>query len=239
MPLRSALAAVLAALSVAVVVQAATSGDPSAAIPPSPPPSTAQAPVGAAATDTPVAPPAPAFRSFEAFVFPPGGSPSAPSAPPVAGPTTRVATRVAVPALGIDLPVIRQTVGYPPCRVAMYLASLKQPGEGAVTYLYAHAQAGMFLPLLKESLVNDGRRMIGMEVLVWTGDNLRFTYQVNEVRRHVTTLSAAMRWKGESAWLQTSEGRGIPQKLQVLTAFVDVVDADPVEAHPVPHPVIC
>jgi hypothetical protein len=230
---------VLAALTVAVAVQAATSGNPAAAVPASPAPSTARPPAEAAASDAPGPTPESVPPSFEAFVFPPGGWPGAPSSPPVSGPTTRVATRVAVPALGIDLPVIRQTVGYPPCRVAMYLASLKQPGEGAVTYLYAHAQAGMFLPLLKESLVNDGGRMIGMSVLVWTGDNLRFAYQVNEVRRHITSLSAAMRWKGESVWLQTSEGRGIPQKLQVLTAFVDVVEADPLEAHPVPHPVAC
>jgi hypothetical protein len=179
------------------------------------------------------------FPSFEAFVFPPGPTPSPTPAPSISGPTTRVATRVAVPALGIDLPVIRQTAGYPPCRVAMYLASLTQPGLGGVTYLYAHAQAGMFLPLLKESLVNDGRRMLGMTVLVWTGDNLRFTYQIQEVRRHVTTLYAAMQWRGESAWLQTSEGRGIPQKLQIVTSLVEVVDADPVEAHPLPHPVTC
>ena len=180
--------------------------------------------------------------------FPPTDPPDPPATepPPMStlrpvadGPTHRVATRVAVPALGIDLAVMAQTSSYPPCRVAMYLKALKQPGEGGVTYLYAHAQAGMFLPLLKESLVRDGRRMIGMTVLVWTGDNLRFSYEIREVRRHITTLTGAFRWRGESVFLQTSEGRGIPQKLQVVAPFVAVTESNHVDAHPIPRPVRC
>jgi hypothetical protein len=105
--------------------------------------------------------------------------------------------------------------------------------------VYAHAQAGMFLPLLKASQVNDGRRMIGLDVLVWTGDNLKLTYRIVEVRRHITTLSGARAWSGESVWLQTSEGRGIPQKLQVVSTLAAFKDVDPVEAHPVPRPRTC
>jgi hypothetical protein len=78
-----------------------------------------------------------------------------------------------------------------------------------------------------------------MEVVVWTGDNLKFTYRIREVRRHVTTLTGALRWRGESAWLQTSEGRGIPQKLQVLSTHVDVEETDYAAAHPVPRPGAC
>jgi len=175
--------------------------------------------------------------------LPPTPDPASPAptlGPPTAsGPTTRVATRVAVPALGIDLPVMKQVTSYPPCRVAMYLTNLRQPGQGGVTYLYAHAQAGMFLPLLRASQVNDGRAMVGLEVLVYTGDSQLFTFRISEVRRHVTSLSAALRWRGESAWLQTSEGRGIPQKLQVVAPFVAVRDTDFASAHPLPRPVTC
>ncbi len=155
-------------------------------------------------------------------------------------PTTRVATRVAVPGLSIDLPVIVQPTAYPPCKVAMYLQALRQPGQGGATYLYAHAQAGSFLPLLNGSLVNDGAAMIGLTVQIWTGDNFLFTYRITEVRRHVTDLAGAYAWPGESAWLQTSEGRGAATpKLQVVATPVSTASADYASAHPVPHPISC
>ena len=96
-----------------------------------------------------------------------------------------LATRVAVPGLGIDLPVVLQN-GHasPSCDAAMYLQGLSQPGEAGVTFLYAHARTGMFLPLLTASLVNNGSRMIGMKVYVWTSDSHLYTYQITQVRRH-------------------------------------------------------
>ncbi len=155
-------------------------------------------------------------------------------------PTTRVATRVAVPGLSIDLPVMVQPTAYPPCKVAMYLEALRQPGQGGATYLYGHAQAGSFLPLLNGSLVNDGAAMIGLTVQIWTGDNLLFTYRITEVRRHVTDLAGVYAWPGESAWLQTSEGRGAATpKLQVVATPVSKAASDYASAHPVPHPVTC
>ena len=60
-------------------------------------------------------------------------------------PADRVATRVVVRRLGIDLPVMLQTSDYgkyPLCDVAMYLPHLGQPGQGGATYLYGHAQTG-------------------------------------------------------------------------------------------------
>src|SRR4051812_16904258 len=106
----------------------------------------------------------------------PSANPSATSRPAnaAAGPVSRVATRVQIAALGIDLPVIRQRTAYPACNVAMYLKELRQPGQGGSTYLYAHARVGMFLPILTRSKVNNGARMIGMTVKVWTGDSRVF-----------------------------------------------------------------
>ena len=82
--------------------------------------------------------------------------------PGLSFPADRVATRVVVKRLGIDLPVMLQTSDYgeyPLCDVALYLPMLGQPGQGRATYLYAHAQPGMFLPLLAASEQNDGKRM--------------------------------------------------------------------------------
>jgi hypothetical protein len=212
-----------------------------APVPTPAPPSPAVLPAVAspAPSSSPVPTPAPTAA-------PPSSAPPASPATPrptsagIALPTHRVATRVAVPALGIDLPVMRQMTSYPACNVAMYLRELRQPGQGGVTYLYSHARVGNFLPLLEESRINDGQRMLGMTVRVWTGDNYLFTYRIIEVRRHVTDFAPAFAWQGESVWLQTSEGpRGTVPKLQVIAEHVRTEPTDYASAHPVPRPVSC
>lgn len=188
-------------------------------------------------------PPAALISDAPASDTQPLPTPSGPTPKPITVPTTRVVTRVVVADLGIDLPVMRQSTPYPACGVAMYILELDQPGAGptGVTYVYAHAQTGLFLPLLRESLVDDGARMLGMDVDVYTGDSLRFTYRIIEVRRHVTSLDAAFDWSGpESLWLQTSEGQGatVP-KLQVIAELVGQGAASDADAHPEPRPVAC
>ncbi len=164
-----------------------------------------------------------------------GTSPSPGKAP--------VASRVVVPALDIDLPVIRQPGGanaFPPCDVAMYLLQLHQPGEPGATYLYAHARTGMFLPILEASKVNNGRRMKGMLVQVYTTDDQLYLYDIVEVRRHVTTLDAALADKREAVWLQTSEGPvGTFEKTQVIAVPLGHGPADHKQAHPKADPVFC
>lgn len=169
-----------------------------------------------------------------------------PTAKPTARPSTsgpRVATRVVVPALGIDLAVIKPPGGpstYPVCNVAMYIQSLSQPGKPGATYLYAHARAGMFLSILEASKVNNGRRMIGMLVQVYTSDNMVFLYEIYQVRRHQLTLNDALATKSETLWLQTSEGpRGTPGKTQVIAKPISSSPADPADAHPRARPVVC
>lgn len=158
-------------------------------------------------------------------------------------PADRVATRVRIAALGIDLPVVAPPAGdnaYPYCNVAMYLPDLGQPGQGRATYLYAHARTGMFLPLLTASEVENGKSMLGMVVEVWTSDDQRFLYDITEVRRHQTTLSDAANATTEQLWLQTSEGpHGTIPKLQVVAEPLSQEAADPADAHPVPKPVVC
>lgn len=158
-------------------------------------------------------------------------------------PPDRVTTRVVVKRLGIDLPVMLQTSDYgeyPLCDVAMYLPHLGQPGQGRATYLYGHAQPGMFLPLLTESERNNGDRMLGMTVEVYTSDDWRFLYTITEVRRHTRSLDDAFQTVTERLWLQTSEGeRGTIPKLQVVADFLSAEKTDPRSAHPPAHPRIC
>lgn len=171
------------------------------------------------------------------ITLPPIGT--ATPAPPTAAPTSppdRVATRVRIRDLGIDLPVIKGPNGYPPCNVAMYLKELSQPGFGKATYLYAHAREGMFLPLLRTK----GRDQRGSVVEVWTSDDVLFRYEIVEVRRNQTTLDDPLSATSEELWLQTSEGpRGTVGKTQVIAMPIDSEPADPADAHPRPRPVDC
>jgi hypothetical protein len=176
------------------------------------------------------------------ITFPPLPSGGLPTASPSI-PADRVATRVRIAALKIDLPVVKppgDASTYPLCDVAMYVQELGQPGQGRATYLYAHARVGMFLPLLEASLVDDGAGMLGMVVEVWTSDDQRFLYVITDVRRHQTDLNDASSAKSEALWLQTSEGpKGTIGKLQVIATPLSESAADPAEAHPVARPIVC
>jgi sortase (surface protein transpeptidase) len=195
-------------------------------------------------------PPTGIVETLAPTVPPPTATPTATPGPsatidpgPTPEPTERVrafASRVAIPALDIDLPVIKGNKGYPLCDVAMYLRELAQPGEDRAVYLYAHARTDMFLPILDASKIQNGRPMLGMEVLVWTTDELLFRYEIFEVRRHQTELDDALAARQEQLWLQTSEGpRGTPGKTQVIARLVSVAPAEPGESKPKPRPVVC
>jgi hypothetical protein len=173
-----------------------------------------------------------------AIVLPGGTATSNPSFPP-----GRVATRIVIRRLDVDLPVMLQTDNYgifPLCDVAMYLPQLGQPGQGRATYIYAHARVGMFLPLLRASEKDDGKRMLGMTVEVYTSDDWRFLYTITEVRRHTRNLNDAVAATTERLWMQTSEGpNGTVPKLQVVADFLSAAKTDPKSAHPAAHPRIC
>jgi hypothetical protein len=194
--------------------------------------------------------PAPTSQPFATFQPLPsvGGPIQLPgaSAEPTVQPTfpaDRVATRIVIGRLDIDLPIVLQTdynPDYPLCDVAMYIPSLYQPGQGRATYIYAHARTGMFLPLLLQSQKNDGERMLGMTVEVYTSDSWRYVYTVTEVRRHTRTLQDAIDTTTERLWMQTSEGpNGTIPKLQVVADYLSAAPTDFKAAHPKPHPVIC
>jgi hypothetical protein len=160
-----------------------------------------------------------------------------------------VASRVVVPALKIDLPVVSGLVdppgnpgNYPLCDVAQYLTEFRQPGQPGTTYIYGHARTGMFLPLLEESQRNSGAAMIGALVQVYTNDSWVYLYEIYRVKRHATDFSLAENLAPDEhrLILQTSEGpRGTIPKLQIAARLLNVQPANPRDAHPSPKPRVC
>ena len=170
------------------------------------------------------------------------------SAPPRSpAPSDRVASRVVVESLGIDLPVIAQPdPSYPSCNVAMYLQDdrLGPPGSNRSVYLYAHARTGMFLPLLTEVQRTGGRSMIGRLVDVYTSDDQHFVYRITSVLPSVPAdghfLDKAVAVKREALWLQTSTGsHAHDPKMQVVARPVGVEAAAHAVANPPPRPQSC
>jgi sortase family protein len=175
--------------------------------------------------------------------LPPPGTAAPTPSPSI--PADRVATRVVVPAMKIDLPVVKGPPNHVLCNVAMYAEApgLVAPGLPGSTYLYGHARKGMFLPLLDASKKNNGKSMLNMIVEVYTSDNQRLTYYISEVRRHVPKTNGfadPLARTSETLWLQTSEGpKGTPTVLQVVALPLSSGPADPAAAHPKAHPLVC
>lgn len=181
---------------------------------------------------------------------PTASGPPTTSGPPPSEAPLAVATRVVIPSLDIDMPVVSRDLKvpnqgpdrYPPCDVAIYHTAFQQPGETGTTYLYGHSREGMFLPLLTASERRNGAALVGAVVEVYTDDNRRWVFIISVVKRHATDFSIAENVPAETSQLvlQTSEGpRGTVPKLQVLAEFQDVLDASNAEAHPRARPRAC
>jgi hypothetical protein len=171
-----------------------------------------------------------------------------PSPTPVTTPTPvplsdAAPTRVVVSGMKIDLPVTAPAAEgvYPLCDVAAYLAFYSVPGMPGVTYLYAHAQKGMFLPLLTASLTENGDAILGRAVKVYTDDNLVRNYEITEIHPHVTTLDVAEGLLGDALILQTSEtshhtGSKLTVVARPIGSSATVATED---AHPKAKPRVC
>lgn len=150
------------------------------------------------------------------------------------------ASRVSVPSYGINMPVVRGPNGYPYCNVAMYMGALNQPTEPGVTFIFAHARKGMFLPLLNASKINNGAAMIGKTVYVYTSNSRIHTYKITKVRRHVKSVQSAVGITSERLWLQTSEGPNFSYpKLVIVAERVGTAVSTYAASHPTPHKVKC
>jgi hypothetical protein len=150
------------------------------------------------------------------------------------------ATRVAVVGLGIDLPVIRGPSGYPYCRVAMYYAQAAQPREPGISFIFAHARTGMFLPLLTRYRIDGGRSLIGKTVEVWTSDSYVVYYRIDKVRKTTTPMTGVTSLARERLWLQTSTGPNTTYPKLVVEAYrYKTVKTTYAASHPTPHPISC
>ena len=171
-------------------------------------------------------------------------APTTSAVPSATVPLGRLATRVQIAALRIDLPVIKQPdPAYPSCNVAMYHELFGPPGDPKGTYIYAHARRGMFLPILDSSKKDNGAAMLGMIVDVYTNDDQLFLYEISEVRRHVPAsfnLGNLLDDGTNVLWLQTSEGPShIYPKLILKATLLSSGPAAHAAANPTPHPVAC
>lgn len=198
--------------------------------------------------------PAPSSSAAPIAYLPPSLPPIQVASQPPPSPTPtpdphRVATRVVVEALDIDLAIVKSPAGYPWCNVAMYLdnALLGQPGSGRSVYLYAHARDGMFGPLYERVTLgrNGGAKsLIGMVVQVFTSDDHVYEYQITRVYPRVPAdthfLDRAYAVTSETLWLQTSTGHGgaLPKLQVVAKPFFDG-PASHADAHPKARPVAC
>lgn len=188
--------------------------------------------------------PAPTLSLDLPTAEPSGGASGSPS--PSASPGTAVVTRVVVPALRIDLPVVAgpKDGTYPYCNVAMYYEDprLGQPGSGKPTYLFAHARDGMFGPIYHLTIqLGTPSKMVGDIVQVYTSDNKLYYYEITAVYPHQPDLSRPLADARDELWLQTSEGYHVAGKTQVLAMPFSVGAANPVsDAHPaVPKNITC
>jgi hypothetical protein len=158
--------------------------------------------------------------------------------------------RVRIPYAGVDLPVIssERTLpgnprGYPLCDVAQYWTRFDLPGEPGTTWLLAHAQPGMFLPLYELTyLGDDPDQLVGKLVKLQLRDKRLLTYRITEVRPAASSVdvSIARRPNGrqQRLVLQTSTGpAGTDAKLQVAAKLIDAEWTD--EPRPDPQPRVC
>ena len=155
--------------------------------------------------------------------------------------------RITVPSLGIDLPVVssERTVpgnvdDYPLCDVAQYWTRYDLPGAPGTTWIYAHAQPGMFLPLLLEAEATSGEGLLGQMVTLQLKDGRLLRYRIVEVRQHAYNRRLALRARPsqQRLILQTSEGPpGTIPKLQVAANLIGATYTD--EAAPKAQPRAC
>ena len=201
-------------------------------------------PAAAAPPATPTAPSATGSSAPYSLPPPvslaPSGSATLNASPP---------TRLVIPALGIDLPVIPSppNEAFPLCDVAEALPldhAQEAPGLPQATYLYSHARTGMFLPLLTQSKINNGAAMLGMWAELYTDDNQRHVYEITKVIRGVpnapSALDAPRAATTDQLWLQASEGPfETSTKLQVVAMPIGEVAASAADAHPAGKGRVC
>jgi hypothetical protein len=108
-----------------------------------------------------------------------------PSASPTASPTPNpkwVAVQMQIPSIGLNIAVQKAATkadcDFPPEHGAWILCGGSEPGRGTNSYIFAHAQVGMFLPLWNVQL--------GAEVRVLMSDGKVLVYHVTEIHPNIS-----------------------------------------------------
>ncbi len=160
-----------------------------------------------------------------------------------------VPVRIQVPYAGIDLPVVssKRTLpgnpaGYPLCDVAQWWTDFQRPGAPGTTWIYAHAQPGMFLPLLEISNRTNGSGLMGKIVELQTKDGRLLRYRIKEVRQRASSYDRSIAKRTRSGEhrlvLQTSTGpTGAYPKLQLAAVLIGAEEAS--EPAPKAKPRLC
>lgn len=155
-----------------------------------------------------------------------------------------VPVRIRIPDLGIDLPVVSSDrnvrgnpEGYPLCDVAQYWTRYDNPGTPGTTWIYGHAQPGMFLPLVATAEATDGEGLLDRIVALQLRDGRLLRYRITEVRQHARNAKIAKRPNDSQhrLVLQTSEGPpGTVPKLLVAARLIGAsrTDERPPKAQP-------
>jgi Sortase domain len=114
-----------------------------------------------------------------------GSASAKPSASPTPSPTPNpkwVAVQMQIPSVGINIRVqkaaTKQDCDFPPEFGAWVLCGGSEPGRGTNSYIFAHAQVGMFLPLWNVQL--------GAEIRVLMSDGKVLRYRVTEMHPNVS-----------------------------------------------------
>jgi hypothetical protein len=157
---------------------------------------------------------------------------------------------VRVPYFGIDLPVVwsgRKVAGNPPgyplCDVAQYLLDedlgLVLPGQPGSSWIYAHAQPGMFLPLTESYFGNGKRELLGRLVKLQLRDGRLLTYRISDVDIALDyDIAERPNERQQRLVLQTSTGTtGASPRLLVAGRLIDSEWTD--EPRPEPNPRAC
>lgn len=158
--------------------------------------------------------------------------------------------RVRVPYFDIDLPVVwsgRKVAGNPPgyplCDVAQYLIEedlgLVLPGQPGTSWVYGHAQPGMFLPLTESYFANGKREMMGRLIKLQLRDGRLLTYRISEVDIALDfDIAGRPNERQQRLVLQTSTGTtGASPRLLVAGRLIDSEWTD--EPRPEPNPRAC
>ena len=153
-----------------------------------------------------------------------------------------LATRVVVPALKIDLPIVKGNSATRTATSRCTSATWGSPARAAPRTSTPTPATGMFGPIYQLAIPQRSGEEDARDDRPGLHER-RQALPVRDPRSTASTqldLDTALAATSEELWLQTSEGpKGTPGKTQLRAFLLSVGAADPKDAHPKPKPVVC